>query len=100
MSDARRLDYLMNRELDGEITPVEREELDRLSLAEPSARRAREAWKRFQAGLRREPSAASLDAAMIARRAMTSRPRRSSFRFLPRWVLAGSTLGVVIVFLL
>jgi anti-sigma factor RsiW len=46
-----RLRHLMNRALDGELTRLEEEELERLLLAEPEARRDLAAWRRIEAGL-------------------------------------------------
>lgn len=47
----RRIDHLLRRELDGELTRVESEELERLLLSEPEARAERRGWRRVESSL-------------------------------------------------
>jgi anti-sigma factor RsiW len=50
--DLSRLRHLIQRALDGELTRLEEEELERLLLAEPEVRRDLAAWRRVEAGMR------------------------------------------------
>jgi hypothetical protein len=92
----RRLDLLLDKELDGDITALEREELERLVRMEAGARRDRESWKRFDASLK--TSADSLPridrvrllSRVMARRSSPMKPAASSIK--SRAMLVGSSM--------
>ena len=104
-----RLGRLLARERDGELTALEREELDRLSRLEPSVRRERATWAQLEEILAAPEPSALLRRHQIARR-MAERARGEahrdsggaifrpfrSFRLGPRWILALAA-GCVVV---
>lgn len=65
MSDRKH--QLLDRELDGELSEVERAELDRLTRLDPPSRRDRQAWRRVEGAIKAAYPA--IDEASIARTA-------------------------------
>lgn len=70
-----KLDRLLARELDGELTDVERLELDRGAYTAPEIRRERETWSSIGEALRERP-APKLNAAKMASRVAKQLPER------------------------
>jgi hypothetical protein len=74
MSD-KRLERLLAKELDGEISRVELEELERLALADPEARRRRSFWRSVESEMHREmEQPIELDLVRLARGIVTAGP--------------------------
>lgn len=110
-----RLEHLLARELDGTLTPLEAEELERLALTDPQKRRERAGWRRVRAALA-EPHGLSddFDPARLTRAIMNAQAERTSaspgpwvrllerasvsLRLDRRWLFAGSTALVVALF--
>ena len=52
----KRLDALLRKELDGEISEIEKTELERLIRCEPTLRRERAAWTKTTSAMRDRPA--------------------------------------------
>jgi anti-sigma factor RsiW len=91
-----RLMHLLKRELDGELTPIEAEELERLCLSSPEARAERRAWRRMQASLRSTIDSEALDVDALAAKLSQRRVRpEARSRRLPAAVACASILVLV-----
>jgi anti-sigma factor RsiW len=97
----KRLDTLLAKELDGDLTQLEREELERLSRIDPDSRRDRATWKRFDDALKESIDAMPrLERPRLARRVLAGRDRARSIArplwlTLPRVVLVGSSMLIL-----
>lgn len=102
MSDER-LSILLKRELDGVLTPVESEELERLSLFCPEARGERRAWRRVERGLKNaldqdtELDLEALNARITSARAAPVLPPPPVQRWSPALAGAGLLLVAAVV---
>lgn len=97
MNEKKRIVQLLSRELDGEMTPLEKDELQRSILMEPELRREREAWKRVTGALSEgtaDPKA-RLDVGRLTSRVLASTGPRIPARPRWSWLLAASTAFVV-----
>src|SRR5688572_25835859 len=89
---------LMEKELDGELTPTEKDELERLLRADAEAAKEREAWRRFNralvADLERAPK---LDVTKLTARVLegaAAKPRTEAVVYeTPRRSLRTAALG-------
>ncbi len=88
MIEKKRIAYLFARELDGEITPLERDELERSILAVPELRREREGWRRVSESMAVESP--RIEVARMTSRVLASRGPRIAVRARWSWALAAS----------
>jgi anti-sigma factor RsiW len=95
MSDAR-LKQLIDKALDGELSAVEREELDRLLRMHPEGRRSLVFWQRFDGAiseaLDRGPK---LDVARMTKRVMSEQDRGAPRRIASRIELVRPWLAAI-----
>ena len=93
-----RLHKLLARERDGDLTSLEREELERLSRLDPAVRRERAAWAEVERLLGAPAAVPAFRAHRLARRIADqakSRPRPVRVGY--RWVFALAACGALAV---
>jgi hypothetical protein len=97
MAENKRLVQLLEKELDGALSSVERDELERLIRLEPARRREREVWRRVAAGIAEPVVAPRIETARMTARVLNERSRALRVRsFRPfRALLAASTLAAI-----
>ena len=102
MTQPERIQLLLQKERDGELTQVEAEELTRSLWLLPEARRDREIWQRLERAAQSNPPP-RLNTAQLAGRIITgldARPAPASLPRPPMWfafALSGAVAAVAVV---
>lgn len=97
----RRIEQLLEKELDGELSATEREELERLILIEPSLRRERAAWSRVSASIAPE-RAPAIELSRMTSKILNARSARLTVRraWWPRLAFASTAAAALAVVVL